>query len=92
MPTAEFAALNERQRAAGEKVFVNPRNSAAGSLRQKDPAMTATRPLAFWAYQLGAIEGVAEAPRTGAPGQGSPVAALRPRARRWPSWPRPASR
>jgi DNA ligase (NAD+) len=59
MPTAEFAALNERQRAAGEKVFVNPRNSAAGSLRQKDPAMTATRPLAFWAYQLGAIDGVA---------------------------------
>jgi DNA ligase (NAD+) len=65
MPTAEFAALNERQRAAGEKVFVNPRNSAAGSLRQKDPAMTATRPLAFWAYQLGAIEGVATAKGTG---------------------------
>jgi DNA ligase (NAD+) len=70
MPTAEFAALNERQRAAGEKVFVNPRNSAAGSLRQKDPAMTATRPLAFWAYQLGAIEGVPTGGRT--------------KARRWP--------
>jgi DNA ligase (NAD+) len=68
MPTAEFAALNERQRAAGEKVFVNPRNSAAGSLRQKDPAITATRPLAFWAYQLGSIDGVApqDAAATGA--------------------------
>jgi DNA ligase (NAD+) len=70
MPTAEFAALNDRQRAAGEKVFVNPRNSAAGSLRQKDPSITATRPLAFFAYQLGAIEG-APPPRRGA-------------ARRWP--------
>jgi len=65
LPTPAFALLNERQRAAGEKVFVNPRNSAAGSLRQKDPAMTAARPLAFWAYQLGAIEGVPAAP----PGQ-----------------------
>jgi DNA ligase (NAD+) len=72
MPTAEFAALNERQRASDEKVFVNPRNSAAGSLRQKDPAITATRPLAFWAYQLGAIEGAAPAATTGR------------RARRWP--------
>jgi len=59
LPTAEFAALNERQRAAGEKVFANPRNSAAGSLRQKDPAVTATRELAFWAYALGAVDGVA---------------------------------
>jgi len=57
MPTADFAAMNERQLAAGEKVFVNPRNSAAGSLRQKDPAMTATRPLAFWAYQIGEVDG-----------------------------------
>ncbi len=58
MPTADFAAMNERQLAAGEKVFVNPRNSAAGSLRQKDPQMTAARPLAFWAYQIGEVDGV----------------------------------
>jgi DNA ligase (NAD+) len=53
MPTAEFAKLNERQLAAGDRTFVNPRNSAAGALRQKDPSVTATRPLAFWAYALG---------------------------------------
>jgi DNA ligase (NAD+) len=58
MRTADFEALNERQVAAGAKTFANPRNSAAGSLRQKDPAVTATRPLAFWAYQIGAVDGV----------------------------------
>jgi DNA ligase (NAD+) len=57
MPTAAFAAMNERQLAAGEKLFVNPRNSAAGSLRQKDPTMTAKRPLDFWAYQIGEVDG-----------------------------------
>jgi DNA ligase (NAD+) len=57
LPTAEFAALNERQAAAGQRTFVNPRNSAAGSLRQKDPAATAERPLAFWAYQIGEVVG-----------------------------------
>ncbi len=57
MPTKEFAALNERQVAAGAKVFANPRNSAAGSLRQKDPKLTAARPLAFWAYQVGELDG-----------------------------------
>ncbi|MGH9046941.1 MAG: NAD-dependent DNA ligase LigA, partial [Acidimicrobiales bacterium] len=57
MPTKDFAALNDRQLAAGAKVFANPRNSAAGSLRQKNPAMTAARPLAFWAYQMGELEG-----------------------------------
>jgi DNA ligase (NAD+) len=56
MPTAEFAEMNERQLAAGAKAFVNPRNSAAGSLRQKDPAMTAQRPLSFWAYSLGEVD------------------------------------
>ncbi len=57
MPTKEFAALNDRQLAAGAKVFANPRNSAAGSLRQKDPKITASRPLSFWAYQIGELDG-----------------------------------
>ena len=55
MPIAAFDDLNRRQAEAGEKLFVNPRNSAAGSLRQKDPAVTATRALAFWAYQVGEV-------------------------------------
>jgi DNA ligase (NAD+) len=50
---ADFAAINARAEAAGEKVFVNPRNAAAGSLRQKDPAVTAARPLRFFAYACG---------------------------------------
>lgn len=54
---ADFVALNERQAAASDKLFANPRNTAAGSLRQKDPAMTAQRPLQFLAYQLVVIEG-----------------------------------
>jgi DNA ligase (NAD+) len=58
MPTAAFAELNVRQARSGEKTFVNPRNSAAGSLRQKDPSVTAARPLAFWAYQIGEIDGI----------------------------------
>ncbi len=57
MPVAEFEAMNKRQADAGERLFVNPRNSAAGALRQKDPAVTATRPLHFWAYAVGYIEG-----------------------------------
>jgi DNA ligase (NAD+) len=48
-----FLKLNERQKAAGEQIFANPRNSAAGSLRQKDPAVTASRPLGFFAYGCG---------------------------------------
>jgi DNA ligase (NAD+) len=57
MPVAAFAELNHRQEQAGLRLFVNPRNSAAGSLRQKDPAVTASRELAMWCYQLGEVVG-----------------------------------
>ncbi len=57
MPRAAFEAFNERARAAGEKPLANPRNGAAGSLRQLDPAVTAKRPLAFFAYAVGRVEG-----------------------------------
>ncbi len=57
MPVAEFEAMNKRQADAGARLFVNPRNSAAGALRQKDAAITATRPLHFWAYSVGFVEG-----------------------------------
>ncbi|MDH4077096.1 MAG: NAD-dependent DNA ligase LigA, partial [Acidimicrobiia bacterium] len=57
MPVATFAALNEAQEAAGLPLYANPRNTAAGSLRHKDPAVTASRGLAFWSYGLGVMEG-----------------------------------
>ena len=55
MPITAFEELNRRQAGAGERLFVNPRNSAAGSLRQKDPSVTASRALSFWAYQVGEV-------------------------------------
>ena len=57
MPKAGFEAYNEKARAAGEKTFVNPRNAAAGSLRQLDPRLTAERPLDMYVYSVGVVEG-----------------------------------
>jgi DNA ligase (NAD+) len=57
MPETAFEELNRRQAEAGERIFANPRNAAAGSVRQKDPAVTASRNLAIWVYQLGLLEG-----------------------------------
>ncbi len=58
MPLAGFEAFNEKARAAGERTLVNPRNAAAGSLRQLDPKMTAARPLAFFAYSTTTRQGL----------------------------------
>jgi DNA ligase (NAD+) len=55
MSKANFAALNARQEASGGKIFANPRNAAAGSLRQKDPAITSARPLRFFAHGWGEV-------------------------------------
>jgi DNA ligase (NAD+) len=61
MSKADFEALNQRQEAAAAKIFANPRNAAAGSLRQKDPAITAARPLRFLAHGRGELsEAIAE--------------------------------
>lgn len=53
----DFEQLNARQREHGEKTYVNPRNTAAGAVRQLDPAVTASRPLSFFAYGLGEVQG-----------------------------------
>jgi len=58
MPKAGFEQLNLQQIEKGEKPFVNPRNAAAGSLRQLDPKITSTRPLSFYSYGVGLIEGM----------------------------------
>ena len=67
MPIVAFDELNRRQEEAGGRLFVNPRNSAAGSLRQKDASITASRALSFWAYQVGDLQ-----PRTDTPGSPLP--------------------
>jgi DNA ligase (NAD+) len=58
LPIADFKAFNERRAEEGKPTFANPRNSASGSLRQLDPAMTAERPLTIWSYAIGAVRGV----------------------------------
>ncbi len=65
LPRGAFAQLNEARTAAGEAAFANPRNAAAGSLRQLDPEVTASRPLSIWCYGTGAQQGREEpGPRT----------------------------
>ncbi len=58
LPIADFKALNERRAEAGQPTFANPRNSAAGSIRQLDPALAAERPLSIWCYAIGATRGL----------------------------------
>jgi DNA ligase (NAD+) len=58
LPRSAFAELNEARSAAGEAAFANPRNAAAGSLRQLDPNITASRPLSIWCYGIGAQRGL----------------------------------
>jgi DNA ligase (NAD+) len=65
MTKKAFLALNERQKAEGSTIFANPRNSAAGSLRQKDPSITASRPLGFFAYAWGQMTDMPEGTQSG---------------------------
>jgi DNA ligase (NAD+) len=58
MSLPDFAALNERRAEAGLSTFMNPRNSAAGTIRQLDPKLAAERPLSLWCYQIGVSEGL----------------------------------
>jgi DNA ligase (NAD+) len=58
MSLADFAALNERRAEQGLSTFMNPRNSAAGTIRQLDPKLAAERPLSMWCYGVGATEGI----------------------------------
>ena len=58
MSLPDFAALNERRAEQGLSTFMNPRNSAAGTIRQLDPKLAAERPLSFWGYQIGVTDGI----------------------------------
>ena len=58
LPLAAFAQLNEQRAEAGEPTYANPRNTAAGSIRQLDPQLAASRPLSIWCYSVGALEGL----------------------------------
>lgn len=64
MPRRDFARLNQRLGEAGQKTFMNPRNAAAGSLRQLDPRIAAQRPLSFFSYGIGLVEASSEVPAT----------------------------
>src|SRR5207302_5367818 len=65
MTKRAFLALNERQKAADDTIFANPRNSAAGSLRQKDPSITASRRPGFFADSWGEMSAMPEGTQTG---------------------------
>ena len=58
LPRTAFAKINEQRAEAGEPTFANPRNAAAGTIRQLDPQVAASRPLAMWSYSIGAVEGI----------------------------------
>jgi DNA ligase (NAD+) len=58
LPLEAFTRLNEQRAEAGEPTYANPRNTAAGSIRQLDPQLTAARPLSIWCYSVGAVEGI----------------------------------
>ncbi|MFL5867678.1 MAG: NAD-dependent DNA ligase LigA [Thermoleophilaceae bacterium] len=58
LPIEAFMRLNEQRAEAGEPTYANPRNTAAGSIRQLDPQITASRPLSMWCYSIGALEGL----------------------------------
>lgn len=78
MKRRDFERMNERLAASGEKPFANPRNAAAGGLRQLDPTITARRPLSFFAYSLGPVQGAAGLPPEATPtGQYEALAWLR---------------
>lgn len=69
-PLAAFEAMNTARMEAGEAAFANPRNAASGALRQKDPAITATRPLSLWIHGMGALQVAGNAPDPNDPAAG----------------------